>query len=44
MGCSNHMCGKREMFFDLEETVRLDVKFENNTKVPVMENDNFHQV
>ncbi|KAG6471756.1 hypothetical protein ZIOFF_069202 [Zingiber officinale] len=35
-GCSNHMCGKKEDFSDLDESFRSTVKFGNNQVVPVM--------
>ncbi|KAK0576845.1 hypothetical protein LWI29_024227 [Acer saccharum] len=35
-GCSNHMCGRKEMFSELDETFTSEVKFGNNSKVPVM--------
>ncbi|TXG50951.1 hypothetical protein EZV62_023475 [Acer yangbiense] len=35
-GCSNHMCGRKEMFSELDETFTSKMKFGNNSKVPVM--------
>ena len=35
-GCSNHMCGKKEMFSDLDESFHASVRFGNNEKVPVL--------
>nr|KYP46330.1 Retrovirus-related Pol polyprotein from transposon TNT 1-94 [Cajanus cajan] len=35
-GCSNHMCGKKELFFSLDETVKSTVKFENNSNIPIL--------
>jgi len=35
-GCSNHMCGKKDVFTDLDESYRSEVKFGNNSTVPVM--------
>ncbi|KAI9185791.1 hypothetical protein LWI28_010684 [Acer negundo] len=35
-GCSNNMCGRKEMFSELDETFASEVKFRNNSKVPVM--------
>ncbi|XP_026396288.1 uncharacterized protein LOC113290919 [Papaver somniferum] len=35
-GCSNHMCGKKEQFHQLDESVRGDVSFGNKTKVQIM--------
>jgi len=29
--CSNHMCGKKELFFSLDEMVKSSVKFGNNS-------------
>ncbi|KAM2121048.1 hypothetical protein ACFX1Q_018896 [Malus domestica] len=34
-GCSNHMCGKRELFFDFDESFRESVKLGNNTSMTV---------
>lgn len=36
MGCSNHMCGSKDLFFELDESVRFEVKFGNNASIPVM--------
>ena len=33
--CSNHMCGRKEMFFELDKTFNSEVKFGNDTIVPV---------
>ena len=35
-GCSNHMCGKRELFSHLDESVRGEVNFGNKAKVSIM--------
>jgi transposase InsO family protein len=35
-GCSNHMCGKREMFTDLDDTFRKYVKLGNNSSLAVL--------
>ncbi|XP_059654574.1 uncharacterized protein LOC132301327 [Cornus florida] len=35
-GCSNHMCGDKSTFSDLDESFRDDVKFGDNSKVSVM--------
>ena len=35
-GCSNHMCGKNELFSSLEETVKSSVKFGNNANIPIL--------
>ncbi|TXG59678.1 hypothetical protein EZV62_014251 [Acer yangbiense] len=35
-GCSNHMCGEKEMFTQLDESCTSSVKFGNDTTVPVM--------
>ncbi|XP_050909929.1 uncharacterized protein LOC127123784 [Lathyrus oleraceus] len=35
-GCSNHMCGDRTMFNELDEKFRYSVKLGNNTKMDVM--------
>lgn len=34
-GCSNHMCGE-ELFSNLDDTFRSEVRFGNNVKVPIM--------
>ncbi|KAL0433268.1 UNVERIFIED_CONTAM: Retrovirus-related Pol polyprotein from transposon TNT 1-94 [Sesamum latifolium] len=36
-GCSNHMCGDKGIFSELDETFRNTVKFGNNSTVSVME-------
>ena len=35
-GCSNHMCGKKEMFSNLDESFHASVRFGNNEKVLVL--------
>ncbi|XP_026451797.1 uncharacterized protein LOC113352154 [Papaver somniferum] len=35
--CSNHMCGRKDLFERLDESVRSTVKFGNNSTIPVME-------
>ncbi|TXG52111.1 hypothetical protein EZV62_021280 [Acer yangbiense] len=35
-GCSNHMCGEKEMFTQLDESFTSSVNFGNDTTVPVM--------
>ncbi|XP_020410736.1 uncharacterized protein LOC109946662 [Prunus persica] len=35
-GCSNHMCGDRTMFNELDENFRHSVKLGNNTKMDVI--------
>jgi hypothetical protein len=35
-GCSNHMCGDKEAFSDLDESFRSSVKFGDNSMVSVM--------
>ncbi|KAF7821882.1 U-box domain-containing protein 32 isoform X1 [Senna tora] len=35
-GCSNHMCGKKEMFSSLDESFNSSVKFGNNTNIPIL--------
>ncbi|RDX94009.1 hypothetical protein CR513_23663, partial [Mucuna pruriens] len=35
-GCSNHMCGKKELFSSLNETVKSTVKFGNNTNISIL--------
>lgn len=34
--CSNHMCGDKSIFFELDETFHDNVKFGDNSKVSVM--------
>ncbi|RDX76067.1 hypothetical protein CR513_43981, partial [Mucuna pruriens] len=34
--CSNHMCGKQEFFFDLDESFREKVKLRDNSSMNVM--------
>ncbi|KAF7820234.1 Retrovirus-related Pol polyprotein from transposon TNT 1-94 [Senna tora] len=35
-GCSNHMCGKKELFSSLDESFNSSVKFGNNTNIPIL--------
>ncbi|XP_018498687.2 uncharacterized protein LOC108865752 [Pyrus x bretschneideri] len=35
-GCNNHMCGKKEMFTDLDETFRKSMKLRNNSSLAVL--------
>lgn len=35
-GCSNHMCGNKSLFYDLDETFRETVKLGNNSCISVM--------
>ncbi|KAK2407959.1 putative mitochondrial protein [Trifolium repens] len=35
-GCSNHMCGNKSWFYDLDETFRETVKLGNNSCISVM--------
>ena len=35
-GCSNHMCGKKELFSCLDESARGEVNFGNKAKVSIM--------
>ena len=35
-GCSNHMCGEKEAFSDLDESFHSSVKFGDNSTVSVM--------
>ncbi|XP_028110126.1 uncharacterized protein LOC114308681 [Camellia sinensis] len=39
-GASNHMCGKRELFIELDETVQAQVSFDDSSKIPVKERGN----
>lgn len=34
-GCSNHMCGKKDLFIDLDESIRTSVKFGNDITILV---------
>lgn len=34
-GCSNHMCGRKEYFFDFDESFKDSVKLGNNTSLMV---------
>jgi len=34
-GCTNHMCGKKELFADLDDSFRTKVKFGDGMFVPV---------
>ena len=36
LGCSNHMCGNKSLFYDLDETFRETVKLWNNSCMSVM--------
>ncbi|KAG9458128.1 hypothetical protein H6P81_002636 [Aristolochia fimbriata] len=38
-GCSNHMTGQRDLFTSLNNTVTTEVKFENNSRIPVKGKD-----
>ncbi|KAG9446373.1 hypothetical protein H6P81_012501 [Aristolochia fimbriata] len=35
IGCSNHMTGQRDFFTSLDNTVTTEVKFGNNSRIPV---------
>lgn len=35
-GCTNHMCGNKELFLNLDESIRGMVNFGNKSKVPIM--------
>ncbi|XP_068319697.1 uncharacterized protein [Pyrus communis] len=35
-GCINHMCGKKELFIDLDDTFRKSVKLGNNSSLDVI--------
>lgn len=41
-GCSNHMCGEKSLFSDLDEAYRDAVKFGNNSHVAVMGKGHIH--
>ncbi|KAG9444894.1 hypothetical protein H6P81_016234 [Aristolochia fimbriata] len=34
-GCSNHMTGQQDLFTSFDNTVTTEVKFENNSRIPV---------
>jgi len=34
--CTNHICGKKELFASLDETVKSTVKFRNNTNILIL--------
>ncbi|KAA8515413.1 hypothetical protein F0562_018976 [Nyssa sinensis] len=40
--CSNHMCGKKEMFTNLDDTFRKSVKLGNNSSLAVLGKGNVH--
>ena len=40
MGCSNYKSGKKELFVELGEFVYGEVKFGNNTILPVFDKEN----
>ncbi|KAJ0963177.1 hypothetical protein J5N97_028299 [Dioscorea zingiberensis] len=35
-GCTNHMCGKKDLFADLDESFNTAVKFADDSSIPVM--------
>lgn len=39
-GCSNHMCGNKDLFFDFEEVSQQTVKLGNNTRMQVSSRGN----
>ena len=39
-GCSNHMCGKKELFFYFDDTFRETVKLGDNSKMLVTGKEN----
>ena len=39
-GCSNHVCGKKEYFSDIDESYRDSVKLGNNSSMAVTGNGN----
>jgi len=39
-GCSNHMCGNKEWFFDLDEKFKQSVKLGDNLRMMVMGKEN----
>lgn len=43
-GCSNHMCSQKELFSTLDKNIGSEVKFGNNTKVPVMGKCNMNTI
>ena len=34
-GCTNHMCGKKELFAELDESFGTKVKFADDSAIPV---------
>ena len=36
IGCSNHMCGKKEFFLHLDEFIRGEVNFRNKSKILII--------
>ncbi|XP_028063323.1 uncharacterized protein LOC114266595 [Camellia sinensis] len=36
-GASNHMCGKKELFVELDETIQAQVSYSDSSKTPVKE-------
>ncbi|KAM1036953.1 hypothetical protein FF1_031868 [Malus domestica] len=41
-GCNNHMCGKKEMFTNLDENFRKSVKLGNNSSLAMLGKGNVH--
>ena len=39
IGCSNHMCGEKKAFFDLDESFHSSVEFGDNSTISVMEKE-----
>ena len=44
LGCSNHMCGKKEIFFDLHAKFRESMELGNNSSMAVMGKGNIRLI
>lgn len=41
-GCNKHMCGQKELFLSLDESIRFELKFENNASIFVTGKGHIH--